>query len=81
FLNFLPIDIQLALKYNDTFIDMRFVKQIYKIMLDKVSQTQEIILTLEENCISGGAGSAVNEYILAKDLRNKIIDRNFGLQD
>ncbi|MDE4953031.1 1-deoxy-D-xylulose-5-phosphate synthase, partial [Francisella tularensis subsp. holarctica] len=52
-----------------------------KIMLDKVSQTHEIILTLEENCIAGGSGSAVNEYFVAKDLSNKIIVRNFGLQD
>ncbi|MDE4970189.1 1-deoxy-D-xylulose-5-phosphate synthase, partial [Francisella tularensis subsp. holarctica] len=49
--------------------------------LDNVSQTHEIILTLEENCIAGGAGSAVNEYFVAKVLSNKIIVRNFGLQD
>lgn len=77
----LPLAKQLAEKYHATVIDMRFVKPLDEIMLDKVSQTHEIILTLEENCIAGGAGSAVNEYFVAKDLSNKIIVRNFGLQD
>ncbi|MFV9924874.1 MAG: 1-deoxy-D-xylulose-5-phosphate synthase [Francisella endosymbiont of Hyalomma scupense] len=77
----LPIAKQLAEKYHATVIDMRFVKPLDETMLNKVSQTHEIILTLEENCIAGGAGSAVNEYFVAKDLSKKITVRNFGLQD
>lgn len=77
----LPIAKQLAEKYHATVIDMRFVKPLDEAMLNKVSQTHEIILTLEENCIAGGAGSAVNEYFVAKDLSKKITVRNFGLQD
>ena len=77
----LPIAKQLTEKYHATVIDMRFVKPLDEAMLNKVSQTHEIILTLEENCIAGGAGSAVNEYFVVKDLSKKITVRNFGLQD
>lgn len=77
----LPIAKQLAEKYYATVIDMRFVKPLDEAMLDKVSQSHDILLTLEENSIAGGAGSAVNEYLVAKDLSKKITVRNFGLQD
>jgi 1-deoxy-D-xylulose-5-phosphate synthase len=38
-------------------------------------------VTIEESSVAGGAGSAVNEHILANDLQKDITIRNFGLQD
>ncbi|MBK2028526.1 1-deoxy-D-xylulose-5-phosphate synthase [Francisella noatunensis] len=77
----LPLANQLADKYDTTVVDMRFVKPLDEQMINQICQNHEIIFTLEENSIAGGAGSAVNEYILANDLSKNIIIRNFGLKD
>ncbi|MBY7733600.1 1-deoxy-D-xylulose-5-phosphate synthase [Francisella philomiragia] len=72
---------QLADKYDTTVVDMRFVKPLDEQMINQICQNHEIIFTLEESSIAGGAGSAVNEYMLANDLSKNIIIRNFGLKD
>lgn len=77
----LPLAKVIADKYNATVIDMRFVKPLDEQTIASVCSNHSIIITLEENSVSGGAGSAVNEYILANDLQKEIIFRNFGLQD
>ncbi|QIW10233.1 1-deoxy-D-xylulose-5-phosphate synthase [Francisella sp. LA112445] len=77
----LPVAKQIADKYNATVIDMRFVKPLDEKAIDDVCKSHKIILTLEENSIAGGAGSAVNEYLVANDLHKDLIIRNFGLQD
>lgn len=77
----LPLANQLADKYDITVVDMRFVKPLDEQMINQICQNHNIVFTLEENSIAGGAGSAVNEYILANDLSKNIIIRNFGLKD
>lgn len=77
----LPIAKQLADKYSATVVDMRFVKPLDENVINEICKAHDIVLTLEENSISGGAGSAVNEYLLAKDLTSTVTVRNFGLQD
>ncbi|MED7819594.1 MULTISPECIES: 1-deoxy-D-xylulose-5-phosphate synthase [unclassified Francisella] len=77
----LPLAKQIADKYNATVIDMRFVKPIDEQMVDTICKSHKIIITLEENSIAGGAGSAVNEYLLNKDLNKDLTIRNFGLKD
>ncbi|MGQ4002613.1 1-deoxy-D-xylulose-5-phosphate synthase [Francisellaceae bacterium CB299] len=77
----LPIANKVADKYNATVIDMRFVKPLDEDVVANVCKNHTVVITLEENSVSGGAGSAVNEYILANDLHKNITLRNFGLQD
>ncbi|AIT08670.1 1-deoxy-D-xylulose-5-phosphate synthase [Candidatus Francisella endociliophora] len=77
----LPIAKQVADKYNATVIDMRFVKPLDENIINEICKSHDILVTLEENSIAGGAGSAVNEYLIAKDLTKKITVKNFGLQD
>ncbi len=77
----LPIASEVADKYNATVIDMRFVKPLDENAVANVCNNHSTVITLEENSISGGAGSTVNEYILANDLQQNITLRNFGLQD
>lgn len=60
---------------------MRFVKPLDEQMINQICQNHNIVFTLEENSIAGGAGSAVNEYIFANDLSKNITVRNFGLKD
>ncbi|MED7788534.1 1-deoxy-D-xylulose-5-phosphate synthase [Francisella sp. 19X1-34] len=77
----LPVAKQVADKYNATVIDMRFVKPLDEQAIDNICKSHKIILTLEENSVAGGAGSAVNEYLVANDLNKDLTIRNFGLQD
>ncbi|MFT4693964.1 MAG: 1-deoxy-D-xylulose-5-phosphate synthase [Francisella sp.] len=77
----LPIANKVAEKYNATVIDMRFVKPLDEKAIEDVCKNHSVVITIEENSVAGGAGSAVNEYILANDLQKNISLRNFGLQD
>ena len=43
-------------------------------MLDKISTTHKLIVTLEENVSSGGFGRAVCQYINDKELHNYVLD-------
>ena len=48
---------------NATLIDMRFVKPIDTEMLATLLQEHDAFVTLEENAVAGGAGSAVLEWM------------------
>lgn len=52
-----------AEKLGATLIDMRFVKPLDTELLNQVSLNHKLIVTIEENTVMGGAGSAVNEYL------------------
>lgn len=52
-----------AEKHNYTLVDMRFVKPLDEELLQKMADSYELLVTLEENAIQGGAGSSVNEYL------------------
>ncbi|HGO5853993.1 TPA: 1-deoxy-D-xylulose-5-phosphate synthase [Mannheimia haemolytica] len=50
-------------KHDYTLVDMRFVKPLDEALLQKIAGSHELIVTLEENAIQGGAGSFVNECL------------------
>ncbi|AXA33911.1 1-deoxy-D-xylulose-5-phosphate synthase [Francisella adeliensis] len=77
----LPTAEKIADKYDATLIDMRFVKPLDETIISDICKTHDVVITIEENTISAGAGSAVNEYIVANDLQQNTIVRNYGLQD
>ncbi|UTO06092.1 1-deoxy-D-xylulose-5-phosphate synthase [Moraxella sp. FZLJ2107] len=61
-------------------IDMRWVKPLDTELLDAlIAQGVSHIATVEEHQIAGGAGSAVNEYLLAHNADVKI--QNLGIAD
>ena len=64
---------------NATVIDMRFVKPLDEEILSSLSDSYELIVTIEENVIKGGAGSAVNEYLTSIHSSCKVL--NLGLPD
>jgi 1-deoxy-D-xylulose-5-phosphate synthase len=73
---------QIAQLENYGLCDMRWVKPLDKAMIQAIAQSYTHIVTIEENMKAGGAGSAVQEYILAENipLTQLIIgipDRNF----
>ena len=59
----LPAALSVAEKLNATVVDMRFVKPIDEARILEVANTHDVIVTLEENAIQGGAGSAVSEVL------------------
>ena len=75
----LPEVLQAAKQINATVIDMRFVKPLDEKVLLHISQSHNILVTIEENSIKGGAGSAVNEFLLLKKTKSDIL--NIGLPD
>ncbi len=60
-------------------INMRFVKPLDSKMLQKIASSHDLLLSIEENVVAGGAGSAVNEWLLANGFATPII--NLGLPD
>lgn len=62
-----------------TLVNMRFVKPLDTQLLDQIAENHPLIVTVEENAIMGGAGSAVNEYLLATGRKCSIL--NLGLPD
>ncbi len=71
--------IDISEKLSLTLVDMRFAKPIDNEVLDNISKTHDHIITIEDNVISGGAGSAVNEYINEKGYQINVT--NFGIPD
>ncbi|WP_444907239.1 1-deoxy-D-xylulose-5-phosphate synthase [Microbulbifer sp. SSSA008] len=43
--------------------DMRWVKPLDETMIDELAESHQLLVTIEENTIAGGAGSAVLEYL------------------
>ena len=71
---------QLAAEQLDaTLVDMRFVKPLDEALLGSLADTHELFVTVEDNAIIGGAGSAVNEYIAHAKLN--VASLNLGLPD
>lgn len=57
---------------NVTLVDMRFVKPIDAALIHQLAETHQHVITLEDNAIMGGAGSAVLEYVSHAQLNMKV---------
>ncbi|SDT15735.1 1-deoxy-D-xylulose-5-phosphate synthase [Halopseudomonas litoralis] len=64
---------------NATVANMRFVKPLDTELLQQLADSHSLLVTLEENAIMGGAGSAVNEWLLAQGIQIPVL--NLGLPD
>ncbi|TCL04149.1 MULTISPECIES: 1-deoxy-D-xylulose-5-phosphate synthase [Sodalis] len=64
---------------NATLVDMRFVKPLDEELIESLAAGHEVLVTLEENAVMGGAGSAVNEFLMRKRLMVPVL--NIGLPD
>ena len=60
--------LEVAEELNATLIDMRFVKPIDNKMIENCTKNHKVIVTIEDNSILGGAGSAVLEIISKNNL-------------
>ena len=62
-----------------TVVNMRFVKPLDSELLTRLAADHKLLVTIEENAVIGGAGSAVSECLAAQDLSPFII--HIGLPD
>lgn len=62
-----------------TVVNMRFVKPLDEALIIETCAEHDLIITVEENVIQGGAGAAVNEVIAAHGIAQRIA--NYGLPD
>jgi len=58
---------------------MRFVKPLDTELISRMSNSHSLLVSLEENTIAGGAGSAINEFINQASIETTVI--NLGLPD
>lgn len=67
-------------RLDATVVDMRFVKPLDEALIIELAKTHELIVTLEENVVAGGAGSAVSEVLQANHL-HQVAVLHLGLPD
>ena len=62
-----------------TLVNMRFVKPMDEALMLDLAARHRLLVTLEENVVQGGAGSAVNELLHAAGIAAHVL--NLGLPD
>ncbi|MCJ0975450.1 1-deoxy-D-xylulose-5-phosphate synthase [Pseudomonas sp. PS1] len=62
-----------------TVVDMRFVKPLDETLVAELAGSHRLLVTIEENSIMGGAGSAVGEYLAGSNRLTPIL--HLGLPD
>lgn len=62
-----------------TVADMRFVKPLDEALVLELAEQHELLVTVEENVVAGGAGSAVSEFLNQQGLAQPILQ--LGLPD
>lgn len=65
--------------FNITVVNMRFVKPLDVDLTLELTQNSDLVVTVEEHAIMGGAGSAVNECLAQHNVVKSIL--NLGLPD
>jgi 1-deoxy-D-xylulose-5-phosphate synthase len=60
-------------------VNMRFVKPLDADVINEIAHSHKLVVTVEENAVMGGAGSAVNELLAATGGSFNIL--NIGLPD
>ena len=71
--------LEAAQQLNATVINMRFVKPLDEHIVLQMAARHELLITIEDNAVAGGAGSAVNECLAAHGVYHPVI--NLGLAD
>jgi 1-deoxy-D-xylulose-5-phosphate synthase len=62
-----------------TLVNMRFVKPLDHELVRQLAQSHDALVTVEEGCVMGGAGSACVESLLASQLHCPVLQ--LGLPD
>jgi 1-deoxy-D-xylulose-5-phosphate synthase len=71
--------LQVAESLDATLADLRFVKPIDRDLIQSLAESHDYLVTLEENVVMGGAGTAVAEVLAELNLQKPIL--HLGLPD
>ena len=75
----LDMAVQAGESLGATVADMRFVKPLDGDLIERLADTHALLVTLEDNAIAGGAGSAVSEFLASRGIVVPIM--HLGLPD
>jgi len=75
----LPAAMEAAEALNATVVDMRWVKPLDEKKILELAERHELLVTLEENAVAGGAGTGVSEFLMTQ--ANSVAMLNLGIQD
>ena len=71
--------IEAAEHLNASVADMRFVKPIDEALIRQLAADHQLLVTVEENSVAGGAGAAVSEFLAAQGIVMPVL--HIGLPD
>ncbi|MBK1853175.1 1-deoxy-D-xylulose-5-phosphate synthase [Marinobacter sp. 1-4A] len=71
--------LEAAEKLGATVADMRFVKPLDDALVLELAEQHDLLVTLEENTVAGGAGSAVTEFLNRQEVSMPVLQ--LGLPD
>jgi 1-deoxy-D-xylulose-5-phosphate synthase len=70
---------ELADTLDMSLVNMRFIKPLDEEMVLRIASNHSALVTVEENAVAGGAGSTVNEVLLAAGIQMPVL--NCGIPD
>ena len=70
--NMLGLAEEISEELNSSLVDMRFIKPLDEELIENFASKCKHIITIEENTVSGGAGSAVNEFLSILNASDKL---------
>jgi 1-deoxy-D-xylulose-5-phosphate synthase len=74
-----PLAAEIGDHLDATVVNMRFIKPIDEALVVELAQTHQLLVTLDENVVAGGAGGAVAEVLAANGLTPNLL--HIGLPD
>jgi 1-deoxy-D-xylulose-5-phosphate synthase len=66
-------------KLGATVVNLRFIKPLDEQLLLQLTASHRYLVTVEENAIEGGAGSAINEFLASANIAIPVL--NLGIPD
>ena len=70
--NMLEPSMEAAEEVNATVIDMRFIKPLDEKLIIELASVNKKLISIEDNAISGGAGSAINEVLQKNSIKTPL---------
>ena len=70
---------EVAARIGATLVNMRFVKPLDVAVVFEMANSHNLLVTVEENAVAGGAGSGVNELLAAAGITINLL--NIGIPD
>nr|WP_312970171.1 1-deoxy-D-xylulose-5-phosphate synthase [Pseudomonas sp.] len=75
----LPEALRVGETLDATVVDMRFVKPLDEALVSELAAGHDLLVTIEENSVMGGAGSAVSEFLAGQGTLKPML--HLGLPD